>query len=75
MAKYRIKIDFKTEIGTSSSTQEVAIPDSLNSKIGNSAYKSEIISSLESALPSIIGGVDWRKRGWKVTSYNCVVKL
>ena len=34
-----------------------------------------IISSLESALPSIIGGVDWRKRGWKVTSYNCVVKL
>jgi len=41
MAKYRIQIDFKTEIGTSSSTQEVAIPDSLNSKIKTVAKLTE----------------------------------
>ena len=75
MAKYKMQVDLKTENGTSSSTQEVNLPDSLNSKIGNSSYKAEVIPFIESALPQMIGGNDWRKRGWKVVSFNCVVKL
>jgi hypothetical protein len=75
MARFRMQVDLKTDKGTSSSNQELELPDSISQKIGNSNFKNEVITSIESALPNLIGGADWRKNGWRVESFNCVVKL
>jgi hypothetical protein len=75
MARFRMQVDLKTDNGTSSSNQELELPDSISQKIGNSSFKNEVIPYIESALPQLIGGHDWRKRGWKVNSFNGVVKL
>ena len=75
MAKFRMQVDLKTESGTSSSKQEVEIPEKLVPKVTNSSFKNEIIPYIESSLPQMINGTDWRKRGWKVVSFNGVTKL
>ena len=76
MSKYSIQVTLKLSNGNSSSyNTEVSLPDTLDSKIGNSSYKQEVIKSLESALPQILGGSDWRKNGAKVDSFNNLRKL
>lgn len=75
MAKYKLQVVLRTHSGTSSTTQEVNLPDHLDSKIGNSSYKNEIIAALEVNLPKMIGGGDWRKQGLKVESFNCVQRI
>jgi hypothetical protein len=74
MAKFKMQIDLKTESGTSSSNQEVEIPEKLVPKVTNSSFKNEIIPYIENSLPQMINGVDWQKRGWKVVSFNNVRK-
>jgi hypothetical protein len=75
MSKYLIQVTFKISSGTSSSNLEVNLPDHLDSKIGNSSFKQEVINALNAVLPDRIGGRDWRKEGQYVESFNNVRKL
>ncbi len=75
MSKYNLQVTLKLSNGNSSSySADVTLPDNLDSKIGNSSFKQEIIIALESALPQMLGGSDWRKNGAKVVSFNNVRK-
>ena len=75
MSTFSIQVSIKQSNGvTSSYNTEVDLPDHLDSKIGNSSYKNEIINALESALPQRLGGADWRKNGGKVAGFNNVRK-
>ena len=76
MANFSISVSIKQSNGvTSSYNTEVELPNHLDSKIGNSSYKDEIIGALESALPQRLGGADWRKNGGEVVGFNNVRKL
>ena len=76
MSKYSMQVTLRKSNGDSSSVNvEVQLPDHLDSKVGNSSYKQDIITALSSALPQMLGGSDWRKQGSKVESYNGVRKL
>jgi hypothetical protein len=76
MSKYGMQVTLKNTNGNSSTYNvEVQLPDHLDSKVGNSSYKQEIISALNSVLPQMLGGGDWRKNGAKVESFNGVRKL
>jgi hypothetical protein len=75
MSKYRIQITLRTHSGTTSCTSEVALPDHLDSKLGNSNFQQEIIQALQAHLPVTIGGTDWRKQGYKVEGFNGPVKI
>ncbi len=76
MSKFSLQVGIKHTNGTSGTyTTQVALPDQLDNKIGNSSFKSEVISALEVCLPQLLGGGDWRKNGGKVISFNCVTKI
>jgi hypothetical protein len=76
MSKYSMQVTLRNSNGNSSSYNvEVQLPDHLDSKVGNSNYKQDIITALSSALPQMLGGWDWRKQGSKVESFNGVRKL
>jgi len=71
-----MQVTLKNSNGNSSTySVEVELPDQLDSKIGNSAFKQEIISALGSALPQMLGGRDWRKNGSEVVGYNGARKI
>lgn len=75
MSTYSITVTLKLANGNSSSyNTEVNLPDRLDSKIGNSANKNEILAALEAVLPQMLGGADWRKNKAKLISYNNVRK-
>lgn len=75
MAKYRMNIRFKTHYGTNSVFCEVELPNHLDSKIGNSNYKQEIVAALSAVLPQNINGADWRKQGHTVLDFPSYQKL
>jgi hypothetical protein len=76
MSKYSMQVTLRNSNGNSSSYNvEVQLPDQLDSKIGNSSYKQDIVAVLHSALPQMLGGWDWRKQGSKVESFNNVRKV
>lgn len=76
MSKYSMQVTLRNSNGNSSSYNvEVQLPDQLDSKIGNSSYKQDIVAALNSALPQMLGGWDWRKQGSNVESFNNVRKI
>jgi hypothetical protein len=75
MSNYKIQVSIKVSNGNLCSYDtEVSLPDYLDSKIGSSSFKQDIIKALEAALPQMLGGSDWRKRGGKLESFNNVRK-
>ena len=75
MSKFSLQVKIRSKTGLSGYSVEVYLPDHLDSKIGSSNHKNEIIAALESILPQKLGGWDWRKNGGKVESYNGVNKI
>ena len=75
MSKFKMQINLRTHAGISSSMQEVDIPDSMDSKIGNSSFKDEMLVVVEQNLPEKINGLDWRQKGFKVESFGSSYKI
>ncbi len=76
MAIYKMSVTLKAGTQPSNTTtQEVNLPDSISSKIGNSSNKQEMFPYIENALPKMIAGVDWKKNGRKVVDFSNVTKV
>ena len=70
MANFEINAQFKTHFGTWQASATINFDDSNSWKLENSSYHSEVLSQVESALPSNIGGTDWRNQGYKLISFS-----
>lgn len=76
MSKFSLQVSLKSSNGnTMSYLTEVFIPDHLDLKITNSNYKEEVLTVLNSILPQMLGGSDWRRNGSKLISFSGPKKL
>ena len=75
MSKFKMQINLRTHAGISSSSQEVNIPDSMDSKMSNSSFKEEMLVVVEQNLPEKINGLDWKQKGFKLESFSSPYKI
>ena len=75
MSKFKVTINIKHPGGISTSRQEVEVPDSMDSKMGNSNFRDEMLPIIASLLPDKIGGADWKKKNFILETFHFASKI